>query len=484
MITEQLRTLIEKASISPDLSEYLNREESGDAELFKFRFEGRAAFDHSEKCWYLWNDRYWKEDQIGEVIGFISNELAADYLGAAEEEQRNGNKGLSNQFIKRSKQLMNLNRIINVLELASHLPGIALEGKEWDTPPMLLPVLNGTINLTDGNIRNNAPIDYFRANTPTEWLGLECPAPRWEEALWQIFRGDNQKIEFMQRLWGYCLTGDTREQVLPILWGIGANGKSTLVDALSFTLGRDFCFTTQADSLMDSSKSDGNAARPFVYALRNKRLVWASESKEGRRLDAGLVKQLTGDSEITARKLYGQPVTFKQTHKIILITNHCPRIPDGDDYALWRRVIRIPFEERFVDNPEGPHEHPRNMKLVEHLKAEKSGILAWLVRGCLDWQSQGLNPPQSVLESTQRYRDDEDLMSQFINSCLSVGEGHEVTASLVYKEYVNWCSDSGNHPMSARALGQRLTFRFGETSPKWTGSKTERFYHGVGLSIQ
>jgi putative DNA primase/helicase len=481
--TELLNQLLEQAHIHPNPTEYLNREEYGDAELFGAMFAGKVVFDHAEKQWYLWDGTLWVPDQTGKVFTFVGNELAAEYLAAAEIERRNNNTDLSNQFVKRSKLLLHRNRIHNVLELAFNIPGLALKGNEWNTLPLLLPVSNGVINLTDGSFRKAVPTDYFRACVPTEWQGLDKPAPEWEHALSVIFDANRDTIAFMQRLFGYSITGDTKEQVLPILWGDGANGKSTLMDVISIVLGDDFCFSTQADSLMDLREGDGNAARPFVHALRNKRLVWASESKEGRRLNAGLIKQLTGDRFITARALYGRPVTFKQVHKIFLVTNHCPRVPDGDDIALWRRILLVAFRERFVDEPRLPHEHQRDRELLPRLLNETAGILAWLVRGCLAWQEQGLNPPPSVLESTDQYHEDEDLIGHFIEDRLLEGESLEASSSQVYKEYKAWCEEFGNRPTSSKALGQILTRRYGPAVVKRNGKKTERVYQGIGMSM-
>jgi putative DNA primase/helicase len=232
---------------------------------------------------------------------------------------------------------------------------------------------------------------------------------------------------------------------------------------------------------MDIRQNDGDGARPFVVSLRNKRLIWASESKEGQKLNAGLVKQLTGDGYITARPLFGNPVTFKQTHKIIMLTNHCPRIPDGDDYAMWRRVLRVPFNVRFVDYPKLPNERKQDKDLLAKLRSEYPGILAWLVRGCLEWQKQGLNPPAAVIESTEKYREDEDLTGQFCDERLAIGEGCEVTAGDLYRAYCQWCEENGNHPMSSKSFWPRMTRKYGETIPKWSNGKTQRVYIGVGI---
>lgn len=480
MIADDITQLIEYAIVTPDLTDFLNRNEQGDAELFSLLFAGKAAYDHSEKNWYLWRGKFWEMDRKRAVIGMV-NRIAAEYLNRASEERGRGNTELSNQFIERAKQLQTLRRITNILTLATSLPALALSGDEWDTNPMILPVANGIVDLTTGTFRESRSADYIRAYSPVEWHGLDTPSPTWEKTLRAIFNDDSELIAFMRRLFGYAITGETKEQILPILWGEGANGKSTIMDTLSAVLGESVCFNTQADSLMDVRQNDGDAARPFVVSLRNKRLVWASESKEGQRLNAGLVKQLTGDGYITARALFGNPVTFKQTHKIIMLTNHSPRIHDSDDYAMWRRVLRIPFAVRFMDSPKLPHERKQDKNLLQKLREEYPGILAWLVRGCLEWQQTGLNPPTAVIESTERYREDEDLTGQFVDERLTFGEGYEVPAGDLYRAYSLWCDGYGYNPMSARAFGQRMTRRFGETQQNWKSGKNQRSYIGVGI---
>ncbi len=483
MPTNDLMQLIEQAIVMPelpDLTEFLNRNEQGDAELFSLLFADKAAYDRSRKEWYLWRGKFWEVDSKGEIIGMM-NRVADEYLDRANEERTHEKIQKAKDYFVRSSQLLTLHRIKSVLTLATSLPRLALSGNEWDTSSMLLPVANGIVDLSSGTFRESRPDDYIRAYSPVEWRGLDAPSPLWDATIKAIFNDDAELIAFMQRLFGYAITGETKEQILPILWGEGANGKSTIMDTLSAVLGDSVCFNTQADSLMDVRQNDGDAARPFVVSLRNKRLIWASESKEGQKLNAGLVKQLTGDGYITARALFGNPVTFKQTHKIIMLTNHSPRIPDSDDYAMWRRVIRIPFNVRFMNNPKLPHERKQDKDLMTKLRAEYPGILAWLIRGCLAWQREGLNPPTAVIESTEKYREDEDLTGQFCDERLTIGEGYRIPAGELYRAYSLWCDGYGYNPMSARAFGQRMTRRFGETQQGWVDGKNQRAYVGVGL---
>lgn len=480
MLTDELKEILEQAIVPPDLTEYLKQNERGDAELFAVLYADKVVYDHAQKVWYLWRGSYWEEDRRREVIDMM-NSVAAEYLDRASEERARGNIEKSNHFIERARLLQTRRRIENVLYIAASLPVFALSGEEWDAHSMLLPVKNGVIDLATGDFRPSQPRDYIRAYCPVEWLGLDTPAPLWEQTLQEIFDNNADVLAFIQRLLGYSISTSTKEQVLPIFWGDGANGKSTIMDTLSAVMGGDICFSTQADSLMDIRQGDGDGARPFVVALRGKRLVWASESREGQRLNAGLIKQLTGDGYITARGLHTNPVTFKQTHKIIMLTNHCPRIADSDDFAMWRRVLRVPFNVRFVENPKLPHERKLDKDLPKKLLAEAPGILAWLVRGCLTWQREGLNPPAAVIESTEKYREDEDLTGQFIEERLIVGETLTAATGDLYRVYSQWCEEYGYNPMSARAFGQRMTKRFGETVRERKGGRQQRVYTGVGI---
>ncbi len=467
-------------AINSNVEDFLSRNEKGDAELFVQNFIHHAVYDHAENAWYLWNGQRWEADKTGRVFGYLDT-CAAEYLKAAATARASGNRDLSEAFTKRANSLLANKRMKSILDIASRLPGIALQGNEWDAAPMVLPVANGNIDLRTGNLNQTIPLDYIRTYSPTEFYGIDTPAPLWEKVLSDIFNNDNDLIAFFARLLGYGITGETKEQILPILWGEGANGKSTIMDTIMSVLGGDFCFNTQSESLMDIRQGDGNAAKPFVVSLRSKRLVFASESKEGQKLNTGLVKQLTGDGYITARALFQEPVTFKQTHKIFLITNHCPSIPDSEDFAIWRRVIRVPFSIRFKENPVLSDERKIDKNLSEQLKAEYPGILAWLVRGCLDWQKQGLNPPKVVTKSTEDYRMSEDITAQFISDCIEQVPGAHITASGLYSHFVTWCASTGDDPIDNKKFGNKISKLFGKAVTQRVNGGPKKVYQGIKI---
>jgi len=210
-----------------------------------------------------------------------------------------------------------------------------------------------------------------------------------EETLKEIYQNDRKLIRHIQRLFGYSLTGSLREHIFIIFNGIGRNGKGTIVETVRFVLGPLAVPIPVETLLCQSLSSSGGSPRADIMKLRGTRVSWASESEEGKRFNTGQLKLLTGGDTITARAPYGKRmVEFQPTHTIFFLTNHMPHI-SVDDYAFWQRIHLIPFSMSFVPTPTEDYERKSDKELLEKLKAEAPGILAWLVRGCLSWQKKG-----------------------------------------------------------------------------------------------
>lgn len=247
---------------------------------------------------------------------------------------------------------------------------------------------------------------------------------------------DREMITFMQRSLGRSLTGDVTEQILLIFWGVGANGKNTFINAIFDTIGSDYCLKANTDLLMASR---GERHPTEIANLWGKRLVVASETHQGRKLNEALVKDLTGGEPLTARRMREDFWTFQPTHKVILITNHKPRVEERGE-AIWRRVRLVPFTTIFWD-PNDPSKDasqlPTNLRqdkqLGEKLKAEREGILAWLVRGCMDWQRDGLTLPEKVKVATQEYRIEEDTLKKWIEEdCITGDKDYRCRSQQLY----------------------------------------------------
>ena len=466
----------------------------GDARLFRKEFKDHFCFDHASGDWYEWRGHYWDLDRIESVlratekiIDIYSNEAekcsiraldatkmqVADEKGKAEKQRK--------QYLKKISNLQKRLWQEDILKLASAgKDSLGIPGEEWDKNPWIIGCKNGVINLKTGKFRAGRQSDYIKTFSPVEWKGINEPCPQWEKFLTEIFDGDTALISFLQRLFGYSTTGLTTEHILPIACGQGRNGKGTLFETLHHVLG-PLSGPIQSEMLLDQSglRSSAGPASDLM-ALRGRRIAWSSETDEGRKLNAGKAKWLTGGDTLCGRVPYARrEVSFNPTHTLFVQTNHKPKI-DPHDYAMWQRVMLIPFNRSFVDNPRKPNERKRDKNLPEKLKFESSGILAWLTRGCLEWQKQGLNPPKVVKEATADYQKAEDIIRQFLDECSASNPDESTTAPISGKElfgrYTSWCAENNLKPMSGTKFGKHA-----KEIVKWKKTMHGTVYSGLSL---
>jgi putative DNA primase/helicase len=308
-------------------------------------------------------------------------------------------------------------------------------------------VLNGTLNLRTGELRPHLREDFITRLAPTTYDAAAL-CPTWEHYLDRVFGGQQPLITFMRRLSGYCLTGRTVERILAALHGPGANGKTTYMEALGGLLG-DYAMRVPATTLL--AKRDSGIPND-IARLKGARFVWTSETEEGRRLAEALVKEVTGGDTLTARFMRGEWFDFLPEFKVWLATNHKPIIR-GTDHAVWDRIRLIPFSVRIPESE-------RDKDLAAKLRAEYPGILAWAVRGCVEWQRDGLGTPDEVLRATDNYRAEMDVLGQFLAECCLRRADVSVTVAALYDAYVRWCKETGDpHPMRKNELTIRIQER-------------------------
>ena len=490
---------------------YLDENEYGDARFFAEVFADQVCYDHTDKEWYLWDGHHWKRDATSKVRQLVAGVLGTLYLKAAAElntEQAeldlkietakrqgedseqiatltNRNKALTGQITalrSRANALRTLKRMNSVLTIVESEMGITAE--QWDSNPWLLAVPNGVLDLHTGTCRDGEPSDYIRTVCPTEWTDLGTPCPRFEQFLQEVFEDKPDRetlIAFLHRLLGYGITGLTMHHLFPIFYGEeGRNGKDTLLDTLKGVLGALVGAVSNDVFIAQDKLRAGGAATPHLCDLQGKRLVWGSETKEGDRLNIAQIKQLTGGGDISARQLHGHQYTFSPTHKLLLMTNYKPHA-DARDKAFWARACLIEFGIRFVDQPHAPNERQADLTLKETLKQERSGILAWLVRGCLAWQAQGLDIPASVLMATDKYREEEDKLVLFVQECCLVDPQATVYGGALFKAYREWYEGSqfGGRGMNSKLFGEEMKKRF-----TWKMMNGRVSYQGIGLLIR
>lgn len=412
------------------------------AEQFVSKFGSEFLYCEPWKKWLVWDDRRWTADRRNRA-----------FLGATKIAENSG--------IKRHKA----ERIAATLRVSQ--PMLATVPEEFDRDPWLLNCPNGTLNLKDGSLKGNAPSDHITYLCPTNF-NPDAKAPLWEKFLSEIMNGNVGLISYLQRLAGYALTGVIRDHVLPILYGTGANGKSTFLGTLRKVFGADYSCESAPDLLMTR---DTNVHPTERADLAGKRLVTTIEVEDGRRLAENFVKQLTGGDELKVRRMREDFWTLKPTWKVFLATNNKPEIR-GMDVGIWRRVRLVPFTVRIPDAGQ-------DTELGEKLSVEAEGILAWTVRGCTDWVTHGLRDPKEVLEATEEYKADADLLSRFFSDCCTIIPQARVQASQVYEAFRDWhAKEVGTEPMNGTVFGRRLT-EHGFKVEKQSGKK---WRIGIGIS--
>jgi putative DNA primase/helicase len=411
----------------------------GNAELFAALHRNQLRFDHARMRWLLWGVHWWAEDTDGELMRkakkAVRYRLTESEIAGDEEQRENQAK-----WAIKSESLPRLHAMVN---LARSERPIADDGTGWDQEPWILGVENGVVDLRTGKLRAGDVADKTTLHTNVAFdPGASCP--RWDRFLLEIFGGNLELVAYVNRAIGYSLTGDTSEQCFFCCHGEGANGKSTFLNAVRFVMGSYSCnlpfsaFELQARSTIPND----------VATIPGRRFITAIETDEAARLNESRIKALTGGDAVTARLLNREFFTFKPVGKFWLAFNHQPTVAD-DSHGFWRRVRLIPFIHQFKPGAEP--------ELQNVLRSEARGILAWAVRGCLEWQALGLNPPADVKAATEAYRLESDPFQDFIADRCVIHPDAEISVAALWDEYMAWVTQNRErNPLSRAAFGRRL----------------------------
>lgn len=454
--------MTENTLVSPgeELGEIsINKSDVGNARRFVDYHGKRLRYIAKWKQWLIWDGKRWKPDEMNEIARLAKDVPRIIYKEASKLE----NTVLRKSLIKWGLQTENSSRLANLIKEAQTEPGIPISPDELDADPFLLGCMNGILDLRECKLLSYSPDRLLTKQIPVAFDPLaQCPT--WLAFLDTITGGNKRLQGFLQRAIGYSLTGDTREQVLFFMHGIGANGKSTFINTIKTLLG-DYAKQTPTETLM---RKDSSGVSNDLAALKGARLIAAVETDEGQRLAESLIKQITGGDMISARFLYTEFFEFMPSFKVWLAGNHKPAIR-GTDHGIWRRVRLIPFE---VIIPE----EKRDRQLPEKLKAELPGILEWAVQGCYEWQAGGLGTPPEVMMATESYRLESDIIALFLEEYCVVKPGIRVGNAELYKAYREWCEEAGEMHSTQRKFTQRLKER---GFIQGTGGK--RLWDGIGI---
>lgn len=366
-------------------------------------------------------------------------------------------------------------RVVAMISSFRSEPGVTIKETKFNKDPMLFNVRNGTLDLRTGVLRPHDKDDLITQIAATEY-DPSAACPTWDWFIEGILPSDELRA-FFKRLVGYSLTGRVKEHILPILYGIGANGKSTVLNVLLAMMG-DYGIQAVSDLLV--AKGDSHSTEKAD--LFGKRLVVCVETEEGRRLNEALVKQLTGGEYVRARRMREDNWEFAPSHTILMATNHKPGVL-GTDKGIWRRLILMPFDVSIALADQ-------DVDLPEKLEKELPGILSWAVEGCMEWQRDGLGRPEEVAEATEGYRSEMDVLATFLEERCVLVSGAVTGATRLYKEYQSWADESGEKAWTQKRFGGKLVDRLKEHYPGWpeyrrTSSsgpnKGSKEYIGIGL---
>jgi len=503
------------------IMECLANNERGDGILYAAMHRGQYVYvksrDEKAKAWFRWCGHHWaidkgdfhhaaveavalkyqeQADSVSERIAELREELetedakASNCKAADDQEGRiRANKAAEKlsanikrltdkrkSLYRRVDRLRSLRGAKNCLEYAHKIgkDGLFIYGDEVDQKPMLLPCANGVIDLETGELVNGRPEDYLVRAIPVAYQGIDTPAPIWEQMIYEIHNEDQELVDFVHRFLGSCITGIDTDQVYACFIGEGANGKGTMFEVLREILG-ELSWSINSELLLDSKIAKSpDGPSPATMALQGRRLVVASEVDEGRKISAKNVKLFTGGDTLTGRNLFDKfDTNFKPTHKLVLYVNHAPR-GLAADFALKRRLLYITYQLRYVDDveyharqePQQAHLfRKKDPNLKRKLLAEREGILAWLVRGCLLWQDGGLKIPDSIRAAVEEVARKEDYIGQFIEAvCTHVeasdGEHKGITFKALYERFAKWYKDEigaeEKYLISKRKFGESL----------------------------
>lgn len=317
---------------------------------------------------------------------------------------------------------------------------------QWDADPWLLNTPDGVVDLKTGDLRPHRVEDYMTKITA---VGPGGNCPLFLAFLNTVMKGNVDLISYLQRMFGYGLTGEIIEHALFFWYGTGANGKSVLLSTVSGLLG-DY-HTAAPIETFTVSNSDRHPTD--LAGLRGARLVSASETEEGRRWAEAKIKQLTGGDRIAARFMRQDFFTYQPAFKLIIAGNHKPSLRSVDE-AIRRRFHLVPFA---VTIPE----HERDLELTKKLKAEWPGILAWIIQGCLEWQKIGLRPPAAVREATDAYLESEDAIASWLEERCERDPNAWESSAAIFASWSAWAAAAGEFVGSQKQLTQKLEKRGG-----------------------
>jgi putative DNA primase/helicase len=404
------------------------RTDWGNARRFTARHGDDIHYVAEWDTWIVWNEKSgrWEIDRNGAVVRLAEETVLAIF----NEALTLNNQADRNELLRHAMRSQSEARLTAMVNLTRAEEGVTISAEMLDADPWVLGVQNGVIDLRQGTFQPARQEDMI-TKCAGAFFDANADCPSWEQFLQTVTGNDPDLQAYLQRVTGYVLTGSVREEVTFMPYGTGRNGKSTYRETLHALMG-SYALAADANLLVERRVQGG--ATEEIARLKGKRFVAVNETAENDQLNEARVKFIVSQDMITARNLYGHYFDFFPTHKAFLTTNHKPIIR-GTDEGIWRRVHLIPFMAAIPANAVEKDFRER------HLVPELSGILNWALAGLAAYLKEGLNPPNSVLASTQEYRADMDVVGQWMAERCELHSQATITTSAAYIDYSAWANE-------------------------------------------
>lgn len=435
------------------LEKFYSYDDTGNAEKFVDLFSKDIRYSYEAKSWFVYDGKVWVEDNRGKI-----QQMAAEIPEVLKHQPIRvsdiNDESLVNKAEKQKSDHLKYTRSYrgkdNFIKESQHRVSIANE--DFDNAGNVLNLQNGYYDLDEETFKNHDR-ELYLTTIGNASYDREAKCPLWIQFINETFKGDKELIDYVQRAVGYSLSNMTVERQLFILYGEGNNGKSVFINVLEELLGT-YAKNINPEALMASKNVDSDTPSPSLAKLQKARLVTSSESKAAMTLDEGLAKRLTGNDKITARFLNQNEITFTPEFKIWISTNHKPVIK-SKDFAIWNRLVLIPFENKVTNNEvdEG---------LTNKLKEELSGILNWAIEGYYLYKIMGLrkSEPETIQAQRDNYQYEMDTLGQFIDERCVLDPEASVKSSDIWKSFKAWSEENNEYAGTNRKLSMELEKKF------------------------
>jgi len=425
-----------------------NLTDAGNAERFAAMHGDKLRYCVENNRWYFWDGCRWNGELGGEKAGQLAivtaRAIADDAKNVLDSKERE-------KILLWSISCENAYRLRAMISLAQSQNLLVCHARDFDKDTYSLNCRNGTLDLRTGKLSEHRASDMLTKICPVEYEA-DAHLDLWDSFLADVTGGDRVLKDFLQIAFGYSLTGEVSEEKLFFVHGPTATGKSTAMEAVKAALG-DYGIVADFETFLKRMQVGG--ARNDVARLAGAHFVVSIEVDEGAELAEGLVKILTGGDTVTARFLYRESFEFFPKFKLWLSANCAPRASDRDE-ALWRRILRIPFEHTIPEKKRDP----KVKATLRDPEIAGPAILAWAVRGCLLWQQCGLSVPEIIRDATKAYRADQDPLRDFFADECEFGTTAFVPVSNLRKRYDDWGKETGlRYLLGPKQFNERLEER-------------------------